>query len=308
MQDWTKRILDGDLRAMARAATVIESRRPEACELLSSLFRHTGKASILGITGPPGAGKSTLVDQLIRVLRNEGKSVAVVAVDPTSPFSGGAILGDRIRMESHHADAGVFIRSMATRGNLGGLAPATMDMTLLLDAAGWDVVLIETVGVGQDEVEIARLADATAVILVPGMGDDVQALKAGILEIGDVFIINKSDLPGADRLARELQGALSLAVRADHWTPPIVRSVASSGEGIGAALDALRSYLAAIPKTNRSAAAWTHRLRQMLRERLLERISNAEIDEAACAIAEHRQDPYSVTERLLARFSSANAR
>jgi LAO/AO transport system kinase len=193
------------------------------------LFPRTGRALILGVTGAPGAGKSTLCDRLTRVLRDEGKTVGVIAVDPTSPYTGGALLGDRIRMQQHHADPGVFIRSMATRGWLGGLASATTEMTMLLDAAGYDVILVETVGVGQDEVEIARLADVTMVVLVPGMGDDVQAIKAGIMEIADVFVINKSDQPGADRVESEIQAMLSLA---DGPKPAIVRTVATDGTGI----------------------------------------------------------------------------
>src|SRR5580692_1461783 len=203
-------IVNGDVRSLARAATWIENRRPEAEALLRELFPRTGRAMILGVTGSPGAGKSTLGDQLIEKLRAEGKTVGVIAVDPTSPYTGGAILGDRIRMQRHHADPGVFIRSMATRGWLGGLAATTTDLTLLLDAAGKDVGLVETVGVGQDEVEIARLADVTVVVLVPGMGDDVQALKAGIMEIADVFVINKSDREGADALEGELKASMGL--------------------------------------------------------------------------------------------------
>src|SRR5271169_116305 len=225
-----QRILDGDARALARAATAIENRKPEAEDLLKQLFPHTGRASVIGITGAPGAGKSSLVDQFIRELRGEQKQVAVVAVDPTSPYTGGAVLGDRVRMLSHHADPGVFIRSMATRGWLGGLAAATTDLALLLDAAGKDVVLVETVGVGQDEVEIARLADVTVVVLVPGMGDDVQAIKAGIMEIADVFVINKSDQPGADRLERELKAIQSLSATHDSGfnesrVTPIVKTI-----------------------------------------------------------------------------------
>ena len=205
------RILAGDLRALARAATAIENQSTAGRELIASLFPQTGRAHIIGITGPPGAGKSTLVDQMIALLRAAGKTVAVIAVDPSSPFSRGAILGDRIRMQRHHADPGVFIRSMASRGKLGGLARATLEMALLLDAAGRDFVLIETVGVGQDEVDIVRLAIVTVVVLVPGMGDDVQALKAGIMEIADVFAINKSDLPGAERLEQEIRAMQSVA-------------------------------------------------------------------------------------------------
>src|SRR5580693_2063368 len=225
--DLAKKVIAGDIRALSRAATLIENRRPDAEPLLRELFSRTGSAMILGITGSPGAGKSTLCSQIASQLRREGKTVGIIAVDPTSPYTGGAILGDRIRMQQHHDDAGVFIRSVATRGWLGGLAAATTEMTMLFDAAGFDVVLVETVGVGQDEVEIARLADGTLVVMVPGMGDDVQAIKAGIIEIADVFVINKSDLPGAEKLERELNNYLGLSHRPNGWTPKIVHTVAS---------------------------------------------------------------------------------
>ena len=244
MTDLATKILAGDLRALSRAATQIENRSPKSAPLLKELFPHTGKATVIGITGSPGAGKSTLVDKITSELRSENKQVGIIAVDPTSPYTGGAILGDRIRMLGHHADPGVFIRSMATRGWLGGLAAATTDMALLLDASGHEVVLIETVGVGQDEVEIAKLADVTVVVLVPGMGDDVQAIKAGIMEIADVFVINKSDQPGADRLEREIKAIQSLSTRKDGWVPPIVPVVATDGQGITEALAAVRSFLA----------------------------------------------------------------
>src|SRR5580698_3434570 len=242
MTEAAEKIVSGDIRALARAASWIEDRRPEAEALLRDLFPRTGRAMILGVTGAPGAGKSTFCDQMVRTLRDEGKTVGVIAVDPSSPYTGGAILGDRIRMQRHHADQGVFIRSMATRGWLGGLARATMEMTMLFDAAGYDVVVIETVGVGQDEVEIARLAGVTMVVLVPGMGDDVQAIKAGIIEIADVFIINKSDLPGAEKLERELNSYLTLSHRPDGWSPPIVHTVANEGKGIAETLAAAREY------------------------------------------------------------------
>src|ERR1700733_6994097 len=192
-----QKILSRDTRAVARAASWVENRHPEAEALLKELFPHTGRALVLGITGAPGAGKSTLCDRFASELRSQNKTVAILSVDPSSPYSGGALLGDRIRMQRHHDDPGVFIRSMATRGWLGGLARATTEIAMLLDAGGFDVVIVETVGVGQDEVEIARLADVTMVVLTPGMGDDVQTIKAGIMEIADVFVINKADLPGA---------------------------------------------------------------------------------------------------------------
>jgi len=301
-KDIVQKILSGDIRALARAASLVEDRRPEAEAILRVLFPKTGSALILGVTGAPGAGKSTLCDGLIQVLRGEDKTVGVLAVDPTSPYSGGAILGDRIRMQRHHADPGVFIRSMATRGWLGGLASATAEMTMLLDAAGRDVILVETVGVGQDEVEIARLADVTIVVLVPGMGDDVQAIKAGIMEIADVFVINKSDQPGADKLDRELKGYLGLSHRADGWTPPIVHTVASEAIGIPEVLTASRDYHARGTSVDRTARIWSLRLREMLRDRLLDRLSPEEFAAAGLDVAERRRDPYSILHDWLERI------
>jgi len=301
MSDWSQKILAGDLRALARAATAVENRRPEAETLLQELFPNTGKSKVIGITGSPGAGKSTLVDRFIRELRSENKAVGVLAVDPTSPYTGGAILGDRIRMLAHHADGGVFIRSMATRGWLGGLAAATTDMAVLLDAAGKDVVLVETVGVGQDEIEIARLADVTVVVLVPGMGDDVQAIKAGIMEIADVFVINKSDQPGADQLEREIKAIQSLSTRKDGWVPPIVRTVASDGQGITEALAAVRSFLERGGGKDRAVENWSMRLREMLRERLLERFADLDFQAAAQDVVARRSDPYTIIHAWLKR-------
>jgi LAO/AO transport system kinase len=296
MTEWCSKILAGDPRALARAGTAVENRSAAAQALLKELVPHTGQATVIGITGAPGAGKSTLTDRLVHQLRREGKPVGVLAVDPTSPYTGGAVLGDRIRMLSHHADSGVFIRSMATRGHLGGLAAATTDMALLMDAAGKEVVLIETVGVGQDEVEIAKLADVTVVVLVPGMGDDVQAIKAGIMEIADVFVINKADQSGADRLEREIVALQSLSTRPDGWVPPIVRTVASEGSGIGETLAAIRSFLQRADATDREVANWNQRLREMLRERLLEQFANIDFQAAAEEVAARRCDPYSLTD------------
>jgi len=291
MTDAAQKILDGDLRALARAATWIENRHPEAEPLLRELFPHTGRALILGVTGPPGAGKSTLCDQLARLIRKEGKTVGVIAVDPSSPYSGGAVLGDRIRMQEHHADPGVFIRSMATRGWLGGLARATTEMTMLLDAAGRDVVLVETVGVGQDEVEIARLAHVTLVVLPPGAGDDVQTLKAGIMEIAQVFVINKSDLPGADKLQREIQAAMGLAHGPEV---EIVHTVALEGTGVAEVLAAARRAELRGRDSERSAQIWAARLREMLRDRLLDRFSSEDFVAAGREVAAHRRDPYTI--------------
>ena len=236
MTDLARRIREGDARALARAATAVENGDPAALELLRELAADAGHACVVGITGPPGAGKSTLVDAIARVLRGHGKSIAILAVDPSSRITGGAILGDRIRMQSHYADPGIFIRSMATRGNAGGIARATANLVRLMDGAGRDYILIETVGVGQDEVEIADLAQVTVVVLVPGMGDDVQAIKAGIMEIADVFVVNKADQAGADRVQRELEAMLGLS---NGKKPPILRTVATEGQGVDALVEAI---------------------------------------------------------------------
>ena len=247
MTDWARKIREGDPRALARVATGVENRDSQALDVLRELEPFSGHALLVGITGPPGAGKSTLVDALAAAIRKQGKTVAVLAVDPTSRLTGGAILGDRIRMQQHHSDPGIFIRSMATRGGSGGLARATADLARLMDAAGRDYVIIETVGVGQDEVEIAGLAQVTVVVLVPGMGDDVQTIKAGIMEIADIFVINKSDLLGAHNVERELQAMLSLA---EGRKPPIIRTVAKEGTGVAELLTTIedRSLTVAVQK------------------------------------------------------------
>src|SRR5215831_5176768 len=236
-------VLNGDTRTLARVITQVENRDEGSVEILRKLFPHTGRAHVIGITGSPGVGKSSIVDRLAVVYRQKEKSVGIVAVDPTSPFTGGALLGDRIRMQTQGPDPGVFIRSMATRGNLGGLAAATADVILVLDAAGKDPVIVETVGVGQDEIEIVKVADVTVVVLVPGMGDDVQALKAGIMEIADVFVINKCDRSGAERIERAVTTMLSLAHREDGWMPPIVKTIATKGEGVDELVGCIARYL-----------------------------------------------------------------
>jgi len=296
----------GDVRALARAISTVENRGRGWSELLKALFPLSGKARVVGLTGAPGAGKSTLVDQLARLYRKQNRTVGIVAVDPTSPYTGGAILGDRIRMQEHFSDTGIYIRSMATRGSLGGLARTTADVTTVLDASGRDVILIETVGVGQDEVDIVRLADITVVILVPGMGDDVQSIKAGIMEIADIFVINKSDREGAERVEREIRVLQSLAVRNDGWTPPIVKTIASEGSGVPDLASAIAAYEAYLLKENlvfkKSVQNWQERLVEMLRDAMLEKVRQQLGDEnvalLAAEIAEHKRDPYTLVEEI----------
>jgi LAO/AO transport system kinase len=302
----------GDPRALARAISTVENRAPGWSNLLKSLFPHTGKARILGLTGAPGAGKSTLVDQLAKLYRKHDRTVGIVAVDPTSPYTGGAILGDRIRMQDHFADPGIYIRSMATRGSLGGLARTTADVTSVLDASGRDVILIETVGVGQDEIDIVRLADITVVILVPGMGDDVQTIKAGIMEIADIFVINKSDREGAERVEREIRALQSLATRNDGWTPPIVKTVASDGTGVQELAAAVAEYESYLQKENRalkkSVENWQDRLIEMLRDTMLEKaraqLGDGNLRRLAAEVAEHKRDPYTLVEELAAKVKN----
>src|SRR5256885_7033136 len=242
IENWAQRVCAGEVRALSRAITAIENHQAEAEELLRLLFPRAGKAYLTGVTGAPGTGKSTLVDRLSAHYRAKQEQVGVIAVDPTSPYTGGAILGDRIRMQGHAGDAGVFIRSMATRGFLGGLARATAEVALLLDAAGKQHVLIETVGVGQDEIDIVRLADCVVVLLVPGLGDDIQNMKAGLMEIGDIFVLNKADRDGADRLEQQLHAMLSLVMPRDGWHPPVVRTVASEGKGIDVLAETIAKF------------------------------------------------------------------
>lgn len=303
------RVAAGDPRAIARAISIVEDDAPDAAALVRDLHPRTGGAYLVGVTGPPGAGKSTLVDRLIEQIRLAGKTVGVIAVDPTSPFTGGAILGDRVRMLKHVEDAGVFIRSMATRGHLGGLAEATSDAALVLDAAGRDVVLIETVGVGQDEVEIVRTADVAVVTLVPGTGDEIQAIKAGVMEIADIFVINKADREGADRAVEAVSANLSLQTFAPgEWEPPILKTEAASGRGVEElwqALERFRVHSAeAARRRRRTRQAW--RLRELVARRITREIERTlapgEFDRIVDAIAARETDPYSAAAHLVDRM------
>ena len=302
------RITAGDLNAVARAISKVEDGAADAAELMKKVFPCTGRALVIGITGAPGAGKSSLVDKLATVYRKRGERVGIIAVDPSSPFSGGAILGDRIRMQALSLDQGVFIRSMATRGNLGGLARATVDAVAILDAAGYAKIIIETVGVGQDEVEIVKTADVCVVVLVPGMGDDVQAMKAGIMEIGDIFAINKADREGVLRTEKEVEALLSLSMREDGWQPPIVKTVAIESKGIAELAEAIDQCREAQQKTDRSGARrqaiarW--RILELLRERLLAQALNGnsaseKLDALAAEVASKKRDPYSAVDEIM---------
>ena len=262
----------GDVRALARAISVVEDGRPEAPALLAALFPHGGRSLVVGVTGPPGSGKSTLVDRLTAHLRRRGQTVGIVAVDPTSPFSGGAILGDRIRMQGHAADGGVFIRSMATRGHLGGLAAATSQVLTVLSASGKDVILVETVGVGQDEVDVVGTADVSVVVLVPGLGDEVQALKAGIMEIADVFVVNKADREGVDRVVAEIGSMLSLATHEGQPPPAIVTTVATDDRGIDELWKAVEAFRARSAGNGVLAGRRRAQLRRQLEETVQRRL------------------------------------
>jgi LAO/AO transport system kinase len=310
IEKWAEQVRAGEIRAISRAITAIENHTAQAEPLLKILFPQTGAAYLTGVTGAPGTGKSTLVDRIAAQHRKQNEGVGVIAVDPTSPYTGGAILGDRIRMQSHAGDTGIFIRSMATRGFLGGLARATAEVALLLDAAGKHQILIETVGVGQDEIDIVRLADCVVVVLVPGLGDDIQNMKAGLMEIADIFVLNKSDREGADRLEEQIHAMLSLVMPREGWHPPVIRTVATENRGIdhlAAAIAKFRTHFESSgERSKKHTEHWRNHLLELLESRLVERVLNAAGGEAAlnqlaADVAERRKDPFAAVNEILSR-------
>ncbi|PYU23669.1 MAG: methylmalonyl Co-A mutase-associated GTPase MeaB [Acidobacteria bacterium] len=311
--NWAAQVRAGDTRAISRAITAIENSDPRAEELLRELFPFTGRAYLIGVTGAPGTGKSTLVDKLAARYRAQDKTVGIIAVDPTSPYTGGAVLGDRIRMQGHATDSGIFIRSMATRGFFGGLARATADAALVLDSAGKQIVLIETVGVGQDEIDVVRLAECTLVLTVPGLGDDVQNMKAGLMEVADIFVLNKAEREGADRLEQQLHAMLELAPNLKDggrgWKPPVIRTTATEGKGIGELADAIQAFREQREQSGAERAKileyWKQRLLLLLETQLLARALDGDgqrvLESLASEVAERKKNPYTAVRELIAR-------
>lgn len=299
--DLADRVSSGDPQAVARAISIVECEVPASAALIRQLYAQTGRARVVGLTGPPGVGKSTLVDRLTQLWRRDQLKVAVLAVDPTSPFTGGAILGDRIRMQNHTSDAGVFVRSMATRGHLGGLAPSTHDAVMVLDAAGFDVVAIETVGVGQGEVDVSRAADLSIVITVPGAGDDVQAIKAGVMEIADVFVVNKSDRDGVDLAVAEIEAMLSLrSPDTSSLRPPVLKTCAATGDGVDELLVAIATVADSLPnRDQRDRNRARTRLEAILRQRISHAIDGTAVfDEAVNGVVAREVDPYTAADSV----------
>lgn len=313
MNDLLQRFENGDVRALAQLITKVENRSDDSLAILKKIFPKSGKARIIGVTGSPGSGKSTLVDKLALYYRQTGESLGIVAVDPTSPYTGGAILGDRIRMQAIETDPQVFIRSMATRGQLGGLAATTTEVVTVLDASGKNPVIVETVGVGQDEIDIVKLADVSIVILVPGMGDDIQALKAGIMEIADIFVINKCDRPGAEKVERAIQAMLALSPKLDDgWEPPIVRVTATEGAGIEELSQSIAEchnfFQNQTVESERRRESTRNRLVKLMQDRIVSNVlENAfpgdDLEEIIDAISRREKDPYSVVEELIDRLN-----
>jgi LAO/AO transport system kinase len=311
--NWAAQVRAGDTRAISRAITAIENSDARAEDLLRELFPFTGRAYLIGVTGAPGTGKSTLVDKLAARYRAQGKTVGIIAVDPTSPYTGGAVLGDRIRMQGHATDSGIFIRSMATRGFFGGLARATADAALVLDSAGKQIVLIETVGVGQDEIDVVRLAECTLVLAVPGLGDDVQNMKAGLMEVADIFVLNKAERDGADRLEQQLHAMLELAPSSKDggrgWKPPVIRTTATEGKGIGELADAIQAFREQREQSGAQRVKileyWKQRLLLLLETQLLARALDGDgqrvLESLASEVAERKKNPYTAVRELIAR-------